>query len=95
LAFGAFERIDRDMNEPDQSPAPDTDGRLEGCLLAVVINRPDAPIETFGRTARGFNVDAGTVNTTEFERLVTHADGAVGVHISQQPSHLPFSKGSK
>jgi hypothetical protein len=59
------------------------------------INRLDAPIETFDRSARGFNVDAGTVNTTEFERLVTHADGAVGVHISQQPSHLPFSKGSK
>ena len=35
-----------------------------------------APIETFGRGARGFNAYAGTVNTAEFDRIITHADGA-------------------
>jgi len=42
-----------------------------------------APIETFGQGSRGFNVYAGTVNSAEFERVVTHADGAVGIQISQ------------
>ncbi|HEU4783391.1 MAG TPA: hypothetical protein VFS83_08645 [Ktedonobacterales bacterium] len=45
--------------------------------------RVTAPIETFGRGARGFNVYTGTVHLAEFERIVTHADGAVGVQISQ------------
>jgi hypothetical protein len=42
-----------------------------------------APIETFGEGARGFNVYAGTVGSAEFDRIVTHADGAVGLQISQ------------
>ena len=42
-----------------------------------------APIETFGQGARGFNVYAGTVGSAEFDRIVTHADGAVGLQISQ------------
>ena len=42
-----------------------------------------APIETFGKGARGFNVYTGTVQSAEFERLVTHGDGAVGIQISQ------------
>ena len=42
-----------------------------------------APIETFGLGARGFNVYAGTVEKAEFDRIITHADGAVGVQISQ------------
>ena len=45
--------------------------------------RVNALIETFGRGARGFNVYTGTVNLAEFERIVTHADGAVGIQISQ------------
>jgi hypothetical protein len=45
--------------------------------------RVNALIETFGRGARGFNVYTGTVNVAEFERIVTHADGAVGIQISQ------------
>ena len=49
------------------------------------INQLDvqAPIETFGQGARGFNVYAGTVGSAEFDRIVTHADGAVGLQISQ------------
>jgi hypothetical protein len=42
-----------------------------------------APIETFGQGSRGFNVYMGTVYSAEFDRIVTHADGAVGVQISQ------------
>jgi hypothetical protein len=45
--------------------------------------RIEAPIETFGQGARGFNVYSGTVERAEFDRIVTHADGAVGVQISQ------------
>ena len=52
-----------------------------------------APIETFGRGARGFNVYAGTVGLAEFERVVTHADGAVGVQISQPIGRLVVHRG--
>lgn len=45
--------------------------------------RVNAPIETFGQGARGFNIYTGTVNRAEFERIVTHGDGAVGIQISQ------------
>jgi hypothetical protein len=45
--------------------------------------RVKAPIETFGQGARGFNVYDGTVHRAEFDRIVTHGDGAVGVQISQ------------
>jgi hypothetical protein len=43
----------------------------------------EAPVETFGQGARGFNVYSGTIDRAEFDRIVTHADGAVGVQISQ------------
>lgn len=43
----------------------------------------NAPIETFGQGARGFNVYSGTVERAEFDRIVTHADGAVGAQISR------------
>lgn len=45
--------------------------------------RVESPVETFGQGARGFNVYSGTVERAEFDRIVTHADGAVGVQISQ------------
>ncbi len=47
-----------------------------------------APIETFGQGARGFNVYAGTVNLAEFDRIVTHGDGAVGIQISRSRPHF-------
>ena len=59
--------------------------------LSVVIVL--APIETFGHGARGFNVDAGTVNLAEFERVTTHADGAVGIQISQPIGRLVVHRG--
>ena len=53
----------------------------------------NAPIETFGQGARGFNVYAGTVNRAEFERVVTHGDGAVGIQISQPVGKITVRRG--
>jgi hypothetical protein len=59
------------------------------------INQLDvqAPIETFGQGARGFNVYAGTVGSAEFDRIVTHADGAVGLQISQPIGTILVKRG--
>jgi hypothetical protein len=53
----------------------------------------ESAIETFGQGARGFNVYTGTVNTAEFERVVTHADGAVGIQISQPIGEIFVRRG--
>lgn len=53
----------------------------------------NAPIETFGQGARGFNVYDGTVNFAEFDRITTHADGAVGIQISQPIGELIVHRG--
>lgn len=55
--------------------------------------RVTAPIETFGQGARGFNVYTGTVNFAEFDRVTTHADGAVGIQISQPIGQLVVRRG--
>ncbi len=55
--------------------------------------RVNAPIETFGAGARGFNVYAGTVNLAEFDRVITHADGAVGIQIGQPIGRLVVRRG--
>lgn len=55
--------------------------------------RVNAPIETFGPGARGFNVYTGTVNLAEFDRVITHADGAVGIQISQPIGRLVVRRG--
>lgn len=55
--------------------------------------RVNAPIETFGQGARGFNVYTGTVDLAEFERIITHADGAVGVQISQPVGRISIRRG--
>jgi hypothetical protein len=55
--------------------------------------RVEAPIETFGQGARGFNVYSGTVERAEFDRIVTHADGAVGVQISQPIGTMVVQRG--
>ncbi|HTV48568.1 MAG TPA: hypothetical protein VMG59_09005 [Phycisphaerae bacterium] len=52
-----------------------------------------APIETFGLGARGFNVYSGTVKSAEFERIVTHGDGAVGIQISQPVGDITVLRG--
>jgi hypothetical protein len=53
----------------------------------------NAPIETFGQGARGFNVYTGTVNSAEFDRVVTHGDGAVGIQISQPVGRIAVRRG--
>jgi hypothetical protein len=52
-----------------------------------------APIETFGQGARGFNVYSGTVHSATFDRVVTHADGAVGIQISQPVGQITVRRG--
>ena len=53
----------------------------------------EAPIETYGLGARGFNVYTGTIRSGDFDRIVTHGDGAVGVQISQPVGSLIFRRG--
>jgi hypothetical protein len=53
----------------------------------------NASIETFGQGARGFNVYTGTVQSAEFDRVVTHADGAVGIQISQPVGQITVRRG--
>ena len=55
--------------------------------------RVNAPIETFGQGSRGFNVYTGTIDLAEFDRIVTHADGAVGIQISQPIGKLVVRRG--
>ena len=55
--------------------------------------RVTALIETFGQGSRGFNVYTGTVHLAEFERIVTHADGAVGAQISQPVGSIVVRNG--
>lgn len=50
-------------------------------------------IETFGQGSRGFNVYAGTVKTADFQRVVTHADGAVGIQLSQPVGQINVRRG--
>ena len=55
--------------------------------------RMKAPIETFGQGSRGFNVYTGTVDLAEFDRIVTHADGAIGIQISQPVGCITVRRG--
>jgi len=61
-----------------------------GTIDSLVVN---APIETHGLGARGFNVYTGTIRRGDFDRIVTHGDGAVGVQISQPVGRLIFRRG--
>jgi hypothetical protein len=61
-----------------------------GTINCLQVN---APIETFGQGARGFNVYSGTVSGAQFERIVTHADGAVGIQISQPIGKVHVRRG--
>jgi hypothetical protein len=50
-----------------------------------VLGRLDvqAPLQTFGTGARGFNVYDGSLDHASFESIVTHGDGSTGVQISK------------
>jgi hypothetical protein len=56
----------------------------------INLLRVDAPLETFGQGARGFNVYAGRVGVAEFERIVTHA---VGIQISRPVGEIRVRRG--
>jgi hypothetical protein len=55
--------------------------------------RVEAPIDTFGQSARGFTVYSGTVDRAAFYRIVTPADGAVGVQIRQPVGTMVVQRG--
>jgi hypothetical protein len=59
----------------------------------VDVLRVNAPIETFNLGARGFNVYTGSVRSAEFDRIVTHADGAVGIQISRPVGEITVRRG--
>jgi len=61
-----------------------------GTLDTLTLN---APIETFGQGSRGFNVYAGTVRRADFDRITTHADGAVGIQLSQPVGSIAVHRG--
>jgi hypothetical protein len=61
-----------------------------GSLDRLEVN---ALIETFGQGSRGFNVYTGTVRSAQFERVTTHADGAVGIQISQPVGEIIVRRG--
>ncbi|HEX6605549.1 MAG TPA: hypothetical protein VF276_01425 [Chloroflexia bacterium] len=50
--------------------------------------RVEAPIETFGKGARGFNLYAGNLQDAAFHSINTHADGAVGIQVSRDLPRL-------
>ena len=43
----------------------------------------EAPIETHGLGARGFNLYDGSLNHAEFQSITTYGDGAIGVQLSK------------
>ena len=61
-----------------------------GTIGTLVMN---AVIETFGAGARGFNVYDGTVRDATFERIVTWADGSVGLQISRPVGRIAVRRG--
>ncbi len=76
---------------PIQSYGPSGVGFVNfGALNDLVVN---APIETFGQGSRGFNVYDGTLKRATFDRVVTHADGAVGIQVSKTIDRLVVRRG--
>ncbi|GAA4038084.1 hypothetical protein GCM10023063_23960 [Arthrobacter methylotrophus] len=53
----------------------------------------EAPIETTGLGARGFNVYDGSLREAVFDSITTHGDGSVGVQVSRELPKLTI-KGS-
>jgi hypothetical protein len=49
--------------------------------------------ETFGTGARGFNVYLGSIDSAEFDRIVTHGDAAVGLQVSHKIDKLMVRDG--
>jgi len=92
MALDNWGRVDRWVSEDKiTTHGPSGVGFVNfGRIDQLVVN---GPIETFGIGARGFNVYTGTIRSGEFDRIVTHADGAVGVQVSQPVGRLSFRRG--
>ena len=77
--------------EPVTSFDPSAIGFVNfGTLTTLRIN---SPIETFGTGSRGFNVYDGVVHSADFDRVVTHGDGAVGIQISKPVGSIAVRRG--
>lgn len=59
----------------------------------VKLFNAQAPIETFGLGARGYNQYDGTLEEGHFSSIMTFGDGAIGVQISQEVGTLTFDGG--
>jgi hypothetical protein len=59
----------------------------------IGVLRVEAPIETTGLGARGFNVYDGSLNEAVFDSITTRGDGSVGVQVSRELPKLTI-KGS-
>jgi hypothetical protein len=57
----------------------------------IGVLRVEAPIETTGLGARGFNVYDGSLNEAVFESITTTGDGSVGVQVSRELPKLTFT----
>jgi len=76
--WGAVDRWTADANLTSHGPSGIGFVNF-GTVNELKIN---APIETFGEGARGFNVSSGTIRLAEFDRVTTHAGGAIGMQIT-------------
>ena len=61
-----------------------------GALGSLIV---EAPVETFGAGARGFNVYDGTLDEAIFDRVATWGDGAVGIQISRPVGRIVVKRG--
>lgn len=52
----------------------------------------EAPIETFGKGARGFNLYDGSLQQATFESIETHGGGSIGVQLSRPLPKLTVKK---
>jgi hypothetical protein len=75
-------------NAPSIRPSPGQS--LVGAGADAGVN---APIETFGEGARGFNVYNRTVKLAKFDRVTTHAGGAIGIQFTQPIGRLVVHRG--
>jgi hypothetical protein len=57
----------------------------------IGVLRVEAPIETTGLGARGFNVYDGSLNEAVFESITTTGDGSVGVQVSRELPKLTIT----
>ena len=76
-----------------------TDTPVVGLPAAAATVRIQAPVETHGIGARGFNVYrldgfvGPTADTVEFDQITTHADAAIGIQIGQPIGRLIVHNG--